>query len=130
MDDEFGALAEPVASFLARPDVVETSTRVTAAELEAGLGKVTLVDVRNPGEVKLGMIDGARHVPVAELRDRLDELDPQAPTVVYCAGGYRSILASSLLRSAGFTQVSDLLGGYGAWMTHLSRDEVGAGTSS
>ncbi|MBL8774313.1 MAG: MBL fold metallo-hydrolase [Acidimicrobiales bacterium] len=129
-DTVVGALAEPVASFLAHPDVVETSTRVTAAELEAALGEVTLVDVRNPGEVKLGMIDGARHVPVAELRDRLGELDPEAPTVVYCAGGYRSILASSLLRSAGFTQVSDLLGGYGAWMTHLSRDEVGAGTSS
>ncbi len=129
-DTVVGALAEPVAAFLAHPDVVETSTRITAADLEAALGTVTVVDVRNPGEVKLGMIDGARHVPVAELRTRLGELDPAAPTVVYCAGGYRSILASSLLRSAGFTQVSDLLGGYGAWMTHLSRDEVGAGTPS
>jgi rhodanese-related sulfurtransferase len=35
--------------------------------------------------------------------------------VVYCAGGYRSLVASSVLRHAGFTDVSDLLGGYGAW---------------
>ena len=129
-DTVAGALAEPVAAFLARPEVVEASTRVTAAELEDELGAVTLIDVRNPGEVKLGMIDGARHLPVAELRKRLDELDRSAPTVVYCAGGYRSILASSLLRSAGFTDVSDLLGGYGAWAAHVARDEVGAGTPS
>jgi glyoxylase-like metal-dependent hydrolase (beta-lactamase superfamily II)/rhodanese-related sulfurtransferase len=129
-DTVAGVLAEPVAAFLARPEVVETSTRVTAAELEDELGTVTLIDVRNPGEVKLGMIDGARHLPVAELRARLGELDPSARTVVYCAGGYRSILASSLLRSAGFSDVSDLLGGYGAWAAHVSRDEVGAGTPS
>ncbi|MBI5736154.1 MAG: rhodanese-like domain-containing protein, partial [Mycolicibacterium neoaurum] len=37
------------------------------------------------------------------------------PTVVYCAGGYRSSVAASLLRAHGFTDVSDILGGYGAW---------------
>jgi rhodanese-related sulfurtransferase len=42
-------------------------------------------------------------------------LDPAKPTVVYCAGGYRSSVAASLLRHNGFTDVSDILGGYGAW---------------
>ena len=37
------------------------------------------------------------------------------PTVVYCAGGYRSSVAASLLRQNGFADVSDILGGYGAW---------------
>jgi rhodanese-related sulfurtransferase len=46
------------------------------------------------------------------------ELDPAAPTVVFCAGGYRSAIASSLLRSLGFTDVSDLVGGFGAWSNH------------
>ncbi len=45
----------------------------------------------------------------------LGELDPAKPTVVYCAGGYRSSVAASLLRHNGFTDVSDILGGYGAW---------------
>ena len=76
---------------------------------------LVLVDVRNPGEVQLGGLDGARHIPVAHLPAELDQLDPHAPTVVYCAGGYRSSIAASLLRSAGFDDVSDLLGGYGAW---------------
>ena len=48
------------------------------------------------------------------------QLDRDAPTVVFCAGGYRSAIASSLLRAHGFTDVSDLLGGYTAWTTHTA----------
>ena len=54
-------------------------------------------------------------IPVGQLPARLDELDPQRPTVVYCAGGYRSSVAASLLRANGFADVSDIVGGYGAW---------------
>ena len=72
--------------------------------------------MRNPGEVKLGgTIAGAHELPVTHLSAGLAELDPAAPTVVYCAGGYRSSIAASILRQAGFDDVSDLLGGYGAW---------------
>jgi hydroxyacylglutathione hydrolase len=62
-----------------------------------------------------GTLPAARAVPLARLVGSLDEFDPEAPTVVYCAGGYRSLVASSVLRHAGFADVSDLLGGYGAW---------------
>jgi hydroxyacylglutathione hydrolase len=61
------------------------------------------------------MIPGAVNIPLAELANRIGELDPAAPTVVYCAGGYRSSIAASLLRRHGFADVSDILGGYGAW---------------
>jgi rhodanese-related sulfurtransferase len=74
-----------------------------------------LVDVRNPGEYSLGTIEGASSIPVGQLNKRLDELDPRVPTVVFCAGGYRSSVAASVLREAGFEDVSDILGGYGAW---------------
>jgi hydroxyacylglutathione hydrolase len=74
-----------------------------------------LVDVRNPGEVALGSIDDAVHVPLAALRRRAGELDLSRPVVVYCAGGYRSSIAASWLRTAGAADVSDLIGGYGAW---------------
>ena len=49
------------------------------------------------------------------LLTRLDELDRDRPTVVFCAGGYRSAIASSLLRAHGFADVSDVIGGYNAW---------------
>ena len=52
---------------------------------------------------------------MGQLVHRLDELDPSKPTVVYCAGGYRSSVAASVLRQRGFRDVSDILGGYAAW---------------
>jgi rhodanese-related sulfurtransferase len=55
------------------------------------------------------------HLPLARLVERLGELDPTRPTVVHCASGYRSMIAASVLATAGFDDVSDLLGGYEAW---------------
>ena len=120
-DDVVGHLAEPELAFLANPDVVEPASRLTAAALAERRAEVgdalQVVDIRNPGETALGMLPDARPIPLAQLRDRVGELDPAAPTLVYCAGGYRSSAGASLLRSFGFTDVSDLHGGYGAWQT-------------
>jgi rhodanese-related sulfurtransferase len=55
------------------------------------------------------------NIPLPELLERLDELDRQRPTAVACASGYRSSIAASTLAARGFTDVSDLLGGYDAW---------------
>ena len=73
-----------------------------------------VLDVRNPSECDDGMLPGATNVPLASLLARIDELDPDAPTIVYCAGGYRSSVAASLLRSKGFADVADIIGGYAA----------------
>jgi glyoxylase-like metal-dependent hydrolase (beta-lactamase superfamily II)/rhodanese-related sulfurtransferase len=117
-DRVVGYLIEPGQLLIGRPDLVEASSRVTVVELAELIGvqaDIQLVDVRNPGETVEGTLPAARAVPLAELVGSLDEFDPETPTVVYCAGGYRSLVASSVLRHAGFTDVSDLLGGYGAW---------------
>ena len=117
-DQVIGYLGDPRELYLDRPDLVEASSRLTAGQLAdlAGLvADLQLVDVRNPGETALGTLAGARVIPLAILVDSLDQLDRHAPVVVNCAGGYRSMIASSLLRQAGFSDVSDLLGGYGAW---------------
>jgi glyoxylase-like metal-dependent hydrolase (beta-lactamase superfamily II) len=117
-DRVIGYLSEPGQLFIGRPDVVEASSRVTVVELAELIGRhpdIQLVDVRNPGETVTGMLPAARGVPLAVLVGSFDKLDPEAPTVVYCAGGHRSLVASSVLRRGGFGDVSDLLGGYGAW---------------
>lgn len=75
---------------------------------------VQVVDVRNPGEAAEGMLPGASNIPLAGLLDHIEELDGDRPTIVYCAGGYRSSIAASLLRAKGFTDVADIVGGYGA----------------
>ena len=97
---------------------VQVASRLTAKafdERAAQIGNLQIVDVRNPGEVAAGTIPNAITIPVGQLPTRLGELDPTVPTVVYCAGGYRSSVAASLLRQNGFTDVSDILGGFGAW---------------
>jgi hydroxyacylglutathione hydrolase len=117
-DRVVGALEEPQAAFLSRPDLVAPSSRLTVAGLAERMGAredLQVVDVRAPGEARLGAVPGAVNIPLPQLLARRAELDPARPTVVHCAGGYRSSIAASLLRAQGFADVSDLLGGYDAW---------------
>lgn len=118
-DRVVGFLEHPLAVMASNPDRVQRASRMTALEFEGRKAEVDglqLVDIRNPGEFALGSIDGAAAIPVGQLPGRLDELDPTAPTIVFCAGGYRSSVGASVLRQAGFDDVSDILGGYGAWI--------------
>lgn len=116
-DRVVGYLDDPAAVLAANPDRTRQASRLTATAFNALRDDMDLqlVDVRNPGEYSLGTIEGASSIPVGQLNKRLDELDPRVPTVVFCAGGYRSSVAASVLREAGFEDVSDILGGYGAW---------------
>jgi glyoxylase-like metal-dependent hydrolase (beta-lactamase superfamily II)/rhodanese-related sulfurtransferase len=131
-DNVIGALDDYVAAFMDHPEVVEQASRLTAdelAEVRATICDLQIVDVRNPGEAEQGTIPGARNIPLPQLLARLGELDPDRPTVVYCAGGYRSSIAASALRAHGFRDVSDLLGGIGAW-SGSGRELTPAGTAS
>lgn len=118
-DRVVGHVADPLVTMADHPELTRRASRLVAAALHGRLehGDVQLVDVRNPGETHDGLLPGAITIPVPVLREHLGELDPARPTVVYCAGGYRSSLAASLLRANGFDDVSDLLGGYAAWVT-------------
>jgi DMSO/TMAO reductase YedYZ molybdopterin-dependent catalytic subunit/glyoxylase-like metal-dependent hydrolase (beta-lactamase superfamily II) len=116
-DRVVGQLEDPGRAYAARADVVEASSRLTAtqlAELDPAAA-VQLVDVRSPAETAGGTIPGAREIPFAGVTDALATLRADAPVVLYCASGYRSQIAASVLRAAGFADVSDLLGGYSAW---------------
>lgn len=119
-DQVKGAVVDVERHLAENPDAAEKSSRVAAIDLrdrliQAEQVQVQVVDVRNPGEQADGVIEGARLIPLATMLDRLRELDPSLPTFVYCAGGYRSSTAASLLRSRGFADVSDVLGGFEGW---------------
>ena len=117
-DRVIGYLADPYKVMFERREDVQIASRLTAGALAERLSTVPglqLVDVRNPGELAAGTIEGSVNIPVGQLPSRLDELDVTRPTVVYCAGGYRSSVAASLLRQRGFADVSDVIGGYSAW---------------
>jgi hydroxyacylglutathione hydrolase len=76
-----------------------------------------LLDVRTPHEWDEGHLPGARYAFLGELPGKLKDLDRDRPVVVYCASGYRSSLAASLLQAKGFSKVRNVPGGYGAWTT-------------
>ncbi|HKG57095.1 MAG TPA: rhodanese-like domain-containing protein [Candidatus Limnocylindrales bacterium] len=99
---------------------VESSGRLSVTELAARIsnrGPETpiVVDVRQATEYRDGHVEGAVHLFAGSLQDRLDELPRDRPIVTMCASGFRSSIAASLLRAAGFTDVSWVADGVPAW---------------
>jgi glyoxylase-like metal-dependent hydrolase (beta-lactamase superfamily II)/rhodanese-related sulfurtransferase len=100
------------------PELIEQTPRITAGSLAEQLntGKPPLlIDVRTPPEWIQRRIDRAINLPLNFLRDRLDILPAGRELAVYCAGGYRSAIATSLMLRAGSPTVTDLVGGLAAW---------------
>jgi rhodanese-related sulfurtransferase len=92
---------------------------VSALELVQLINRrdAVVIDVRDASEYAAGHITNARHIPEAQLAERLKELDrfKTRPIVVSCASGGRSARAGSVLQKHGFTEVFTLRGGIGAW---------------
>lgn len=118
-DRVIGVVAEPYATMTSHSEQTQIASRLTADDFNARVREIPglqIVDVRNPGEVAGGVAHDAATIPVGQIPARVGELDPSLPTVVYCAGGYRSSVAASVLRQRGFIDVSDVIGGYNAWL--------------
>jgi glyoxylase-like metal-dependent hydrolase (beta-lactamase superfamily II)/rhodanese-related sulfurtransferase len=118
-DRVIGQLDDPAHAIAAHADIAEASSRINVEQLAALLRDrtdVQVIDVRDPPETSRATVPGAHAIPLAGLTESLGRLSKEAPTVVYCASGYRSSIAASFLVEDGFTDVSDLLGGFGAWI--------------
>ena len=76
---------------------------------------LAILDVREPGEVETGAFENSIRIPLGQLVGRTSELDPGKLLIVHCKGGYRSSIASSILRRAGLREIADLTGGFDAW---------------
>lgn len=76
-----------------------------------------LLDIREPSERALCLIEGSVHIPMQEIPARLSELPQDAEIVVYCHHGMRSMQVANFLDQRGYTQVSNLMGGIDAWST-------------
>lgn len=70
-----------------------------------------LLDVRTPEEYKAGHLAGGYLIPIAELERRVSEIPRDKPIVVYCRSGGRSQRALEYLKSIGYTEVYNLIGG-------------------
>ena len=120
-DQVAGYLEDGLHSVRSRPELMMSTERlsahVAAERLASGSpGQLpVMVDVRAPAERQQRHIAGSVSIPLNHLGERLSELPRDRPILVYCAGGYRSSIAASLLQSHGFQRVSELAGGIAAW---------------
>lgn len=110
-----------VAGFVAQNSLAGAYTELGVMEADAYLSTASpeeylLLDVRNPSELHhQGFIEGSINIPLDELRERLDELDPTRHVLVHCAKGLRGYLASLILHHHGFGHISHIAGGFTLW---------------
>jgi len=117
-DNVVGYLNDGMRSLDLRPDLTVTTERLSApfsAELMSSSEPPQLIDVRTPREHDHRFIDGSLSIPLNHLSERMPELSKSRPLLVYCAGGYRSSIAASLLQQQGFDRVTEIAGGMAAW---------------
>jgi glyoxylase-like metal-dependent hydrolase (beta-lactamase superfamily II)/rhodanese-related sulfurtransferase len=98
------------------PDAMpQMSVNQLAALLNQQESQITVLDVRESGEVDSGAMKNSVRIPLGQLAARTGELDPSKLIVVHCKSAYRSSIATSILRRAGFREIANLTGGYDAW---------------
>ncbi len=112
-----GYFAGGVAAWKQAGFPLATISQVTARKLDANLktGRMQVLDVRRETEWEAGHIAGATWWPLDNFKVSAPEMDHDAPVAVHCKGGYRSMIASSLLQRAGFKHVVNVIGGFDAW---------------
>jgi len=117
-DHVAGYLENGLLSLTARPQLIVFTERLSAqfaAELLASSEPPLVVDVRAPREREQKHIEGSVSMPLNRLLESRATLPKNRALLVYCAGGYRSSIAASLLQGSGFAPVGEIAGGIAAW---------------
>jgi len=112
-----GHLGEAVSVLGADPERIRSIPRLDPPTLVSRMSAPVpprVLDVRNPAERERSRIEVSLHIPLGQLRERMEELPRDREIVVYCAGGYRSMIAASMLEAGGYP-ACDLEGGMQAW---------------
>ncbi len=113
-DNAVGYLDGGVMTWAEAGGELNTITNISAADLAEKHGDVEVVDVRKPGEYESEHVVDAIHYPLDYMNDDLNKLDKDKTYNVHCAGGYRSVIAISLLMQNGYKHLINVLGGFGA----------------
>ncbi|MGH6628653.1 MAG: rhodanese-like domain-containing protein, partial [Burkholderiales bacterium] len=111
-------------------EVPQISVLQLNEELHAHADGIQLLDVRRPMEWEAGHLERARLKPLHQLRESLADVDRVQPIAALCRSGYRSSIATSILKAAGFEQVMNVTGGLDAWQAHTLPVVAGTGRSA
>ncbi len=108
-DHTIGYLKGGIESFEGELNTIET---ISVKEFEGIYKDSNVVDVRKPGEFAAEHVADAKHYPLDYINEHLDELDKETTYHVHCAGGYRSVIAISILMQNGYDQLVNITEGY------------------
>ncbi len=105
---------------------VDSIHSISATEFaEATKNGITILDVRKPGEYNPEHVAGAINMPLDHINLQMAELDKNKTFYIHCAGGYRSMIYASILKSRGFEKLIDVAGGYAAIkQTGVSKETI------
>jgi len=92
----------------------DTLRSITAEEFASEKGNTKVFDVRKVGEFQSTHITNASHTPLSKINDYLDDYKAEETSYIHCAGGYRSVIAASILKSRGIHNITDVKGGFGS----------------
>jgi rhodanese-related sulfurtransferase len=94
---------------------IDTLESITAEDLKQKMeNNVPIIDVRNDGEYTNAHIPEAVHAPLGFLNNYINDFPHHEKFYLHCAGGYRSVIAASILKSRGIHNVADVAGGFAA----------------
>ncbi|MBO3697915.1 rhodanese-like domain-containing protein [Roseivirga sp. E12] len=115
-DNTLGYLKGGIEAWKAAGKEVDSLVSVSAGVLKEKLEteSINVLDVRKPGEYQAEHIEKAKNTPLDFINNEMHRIDKETEYYVHCAGGYRSVIFASILKSRGFDKVIDVAGGFGA----------------
>lgn len=95
---------------------IDTVNRITAEEFakKVKIGESKVIDIRKDSEYCAEHVDEAYSKPLASINEWIKDIDPKEPFFLHCAGGYRSMIAASILQARGFRNFAEIEGGFNA----------------
>ena len=120
-DNTIGYLDGGFASWVKAGNPTDSVLSITAEAFKNRVDthQLRTLDVRKPGEFAIAHLDFSKSRPLDYINEWCSELNPSDTYYIHCAGGYRSMIAASILKSRGIAQVIDIAGGYGALASHF-----------
>lgn len=115
-DNTIGYLENGFENWTSTDKEIDTIETISADTFEEAFNQseITALDVRKPGEYESEHLEFTLSRPLDFINDWMDEISPKSTYYIHCAGGYRSMIAASILKSRGVENVIDVAGGYGA----------------
>tara|TARA_B100000767_G_C19597623_1_gene464222 strand:- start:70 stop:837 length:768 start_codon:yes stop_codon:yes gene_type:complete len=112
-DNVLGFLAGGFQTWLSADNSIETVSRINVTEfMSLDFDQECVIDVRKPGEYEASHLKVAKSLPLDFIKENIKSYPKNIPLLLHCAGGYRSMIAASILKKNGFNVIEDLIGGY------------------